>query len=128
MASTFDKQRLYTRGDIAEIIGLPAGRRSGGDWMTGYAHHNGEFFIFCNIGVAGTTGDDYDNRWVGTELHWWGKWHSHLGQPRFSQLLSPGATVHIFHRKDTRAPFAYAGLGRASSVKGERPVKVVWSF
>src|ERR1019366_6775977 len=109
MPTRFDQTRTYTRNEIADAINLPSSRRSGGDWMTGYSHYNGEFFIFCNVGVAGTTGDDYDNHWEDSELHWFGKWRSHLGQSRFSQLLSEGATVHVFHRKDNHAPFNYAG-------------------
>jgi hypothetical protein len=27
---------LYSRDDVAEIVGLPPGRRKGGDWATGY--------------------------------------------------------------------------------------------
>ena len=124
----FEKNGTYTRAEVAEMINLPEERRGGGAWMTGYSYFNGEFFIFCNVGVAGTTGDDYDNHWAGDLFHWLGNWKSHLGQSRFSQLLSAEATVHIFYRSDTRAPFTYAGMGRPLSAEGEKPVRVIWSF
>lgn len=96
--------------------------------MTGYSFHNGEFFIFCNVGVPGNTGDDYDNRWIGEDFHWFGKWKSHLNQKRFGQMLNAGSIVHVFYRRDSKAPFTYAGLGKVKKIEGERPVKVIWTF
>ena len=37
----------------------------GGKWNTGVLEHDDEFFIFANVGIAGSTGHDYDNRWEG---------------------------------------------------------------
>ncbi|GKR04431.1 hypothetical protein KAM472_41740 [Aeromonas caviae] len=60
----------YTRNDIYEILGLPENER-GGDWLNGYHRHGEDYYIFCNIGVPGRTGHDYDNHWEGEKLIWY---------------------------------------------------------
>ena len=57
----------YTRNDIYEILSLPEDER-GGDWLNGYHRHGEDYYIFCNVGVPGRTGHDYDNHWEGEKL------------------------------------------------------------
>lgn len=128
MPTSFGKGQLYTRAEVAERIYLPPELRHGGNWDTGYSRWNDEFFIFCNVGIAGTTGHDYPNRWVGKDLFWTGKTGSRMGTPFVKEMLSGMRQVHLFWRGEVRTPFTYAGLATAAEVIDSIPVQVRWSF
>lgn len=127
-ASSFRKHQLYTRAEVAEKIELLPELRQGGNWDTGYSRWNDEFFIFCNVGIAGTTGHDYPNRWDGKDLLWTGKTGSRMGTPFVQEMLSGARPVHLFWRGEVRTPFTYAGLAAAAEVIDTIPVQVRWSF
>jgi hypothetical protein len=116
----------YTRDGIQEVLKVPADRRSG-IWNTGYTRFDGEVYVFCNVGIAGRTGNDYPNRWDRGELIWFGKNGSELGQPLMKAITSGATPVHIFWRRDY-GPFTYAGIGRAVNVRDTSPVEVRWRF
>lgn len=119
----------YTRFDIFQMLGIPEHR--GGPWFTGYASHGADWFIFCNIGVAGRTGHDYENRIEGDRLVWFGKNHSRLHHPSMQSLIAPTGAVYIFYRESDRSPFSFAGVGSALSVRdavGEVPVRIIWKL
>ena len=59
----------YTRADIYKILDIPESKQKG-DWQNGYHRHEQDYYIFCNIGVAGRTGHDYNNHWDGDKLVW----------------------------------------------------------
>ncbi len=117
----------YTRKDVFEISGRSKGSR-GGIYSTGYYPYKGDWFIFCNIGVAGRTGHDYSNQFVGDELLWFGKNGTRKNQPTIQSLISTNSKVYIFTRTDNRDPFNYAGLGKAKLVEDTCPVRIVWEF
>jgi len=121
----FEIGKLYTREDVTELIAMPLERR-GGNWDTGYDRYDGEYFLFCNVGVAGRTGHNYANRWHDGRLVWSAKTGTRLGQPQIEELLSGKLPVHIFWRGKDRAPFTYAGLGVAEIVEDVSPVEVSW--
>lgn len=114
----------YSRANIQTRLGLRA--QTGGDWATGYHQHDGEWFLFPNIGVAGRTGHDYDNRWVPEGLHWYGKTGSHLGQPTIQSMLKASARVHLFTREADRDPFEYRGLVVPVRTIDATPVEIIW--
>lgn len=118
----------YSRDEIAERLGMPLDRRTGGAWATGYDEWGGEAFVFVNVGGPGRTGHDYGNRWQGKDLVWFGKTGSRRGQPQIERLISNTIPVHIFWRGQDRSPFSYAGIGRSMTVTSETPVGVVWTF
>ena len=68
----FVRGRTYTRAAITDMV-VPSPAAKGGKWDTGILEHNGEFFIFANIGTPGRTGHDYSNRWEGSHLRWYHK-------------------------------------------------------
>jgi len=118
----------YHRADVKEMVGL-ARDAKGGPWDTGIVEHDGEFVIFANIGIAGRTGDDYDNRWEGGLLHWYHKRGSRFAWPSVQKLLKPESVIHVFWRTSGRDPFEYAGLATTARVFEETsPVEVLWSF
>lgn len=127
-ANTFRRGQLHTRADVAEMIGLPQKLRHGGQWDTGYSRWNDEFFIFCNVGIPGTTGHDYPNRWDGKTLLWSGKTGSRAGQPFMAEMLSGRQPVHLFWRGAVRQPFTYAGVATPTEVIDTVPVQVRWAF
>lgn len=128
MSESFIVGSEYTRNDIYEILRLPQDQR-GGDWLNGYHRHNQDYFIFCNVGVPGRTGHDYDNYWDGEKLVWYGKRQSHFGQQTIKNLISGEYRVLIFYREVDRAPFTYAGIGvPIPHPDTERPARIDWVF
>jgi hypothetical protein len=122
----------YTRDQIATLIRMPEHRRRG-NWNTGYDEWNDEAFVFANVGVRGRVGPrgpNYENRWEGRNLIWYGRTNSRRGQPRIDKLIANDIdfAVHIFWRGDDRAPFTYAGIGTAIAANDDAPVEVIWSF
>lgn len=66
---TFKVNKHYTRADVKARCGLDPTTK-GGIWDTGYVEHNGASFLFCNVGIAGATGHDYNNYFDGSDLIW----------------------------------------------------------
>jgi len=123
----FEMGKSYQRSQIRKQLGLDPDAK-GGSWYTGYVQHNGADFIFCNVGIAGRTGHDYDNYFDGDDLVWRGKTGSHRGQPTIRRMTSPNSEVHIFWRGNDRDPFTYAGLGKSVDASPDIPVRVRWRF
>lgn len=119
---------LYSRKDIQEILDVPKDKRKGA-WTTGYTSYNGDYYIFCNIGVAGKTGHNYDNRFIGKNLSWYGKTKTNINQDTIKKMISGKYKVHIFTREDnTNINFIYQGEGKALEVKDTVPVNILWGF
>ncbi len=123
----FKVGKHYTKRDIYRICKVPKNKQKG-NWNTGYNQYNGCWFIFCNIGTAGRTGHDYENRFVGGDLVWYGKNRSSLQQKSIQSLLSNETTKLIFYREDSRAPFIYAGEGKPKEFKETVPVQITWEI
>lgn len=119
--------KQYSRDDVQRMLGVPPNKQ-GGNWDTGYTEWDGQFFIFCNINVAGRTGHDYSNHWDGSELIWQAKNGTTVHQPQIRKLLSGSMPAHIFHRQRDRMPFTYAGVGYPRKHEATSPVTVRWSF
>ena len=117
----------YKRKDIYRVIEIPEDTK-GGNWDTGYNRYKDDWFIFCNIGVAGRTGHDYKNEFLGDELVWFGKNRSKKKHFTIQSLINPVGKVYIFTRTSNKSPFTYAGIGKAKLVEDTEPVKIVWEF
>lgn len=115
--------RRYDREQIADRLEMPGEHRKGGTWMTGYSRWDDSIYVFCNVGIPGRTGHEYANRWFGKDLVWYGKTGTTSDQPMIRDMLSGETKVHIFWRASNRAPFTYAGLGRAVAVREGPPSK-----
>lgn len=126
--NSFRKGDLYSRKDIQEILNVPEDKRKGA-WTTGYTSYNGDYYIFCNIGVAGKTGRNYDNKFIGKNLSWYGKTKTNINQNTIKNMISGEYKVHIFTREDnTNVNFIYQGEGKALEVKDTVPVNILWGF
>lgn len=124
--------REYHKADIYKILSVPKERQKG-SWNTGYARYDGAYYIFANIGIAGRTGHDYDNKWGSEEkdvLIWYGKNGSHLRQKSIKELMDRKVLVHIFTREKERGLFCYRGLGiyREYKVVENKPIMIVWDI
>jgi len=126
-AERFRVGLTYTKSEIYRLCAVPPDKQRGA-WDTGYTSYEGSWFIFCNVGVPGRTGHDYDNRFQGDDLIWYGKTGSHDKQPSIQAMLGPATPVLVFYRDDDRAAFTFAGCARALSHGGADPVEIVWSF
>lgn len=117
----------YQRKDVFRIIGIPESTK-GGNWDTGYNKYGDDWFIFCNVGKPGRTGHDYNNKFDGMDLIWYGKTRSKLEHSTIQSLLNPSGKIYIFVREDNQNPFTYVGAGRAKAFDDTVPVKIVWEF
>lgn len=125
MVFPFEVGQIYKRRDVFKIIGIPEDTK-GGDWFTGYARHDNDWFIFCNIDVEGRTGHDYDNKFVGEDLLWRGKNESHIQQKSIISMVGPIGNVYIFVRFDNNAPFNFMGCGKPIAIFETKPVTILW--
>ena len=117
----------YTKSDIYRMCKVPASKQKG-NWNTGYTRYEGDWFIFCGVGVPGRTGHNYGNHFVGDDLIWFGKTASHVGQESIRSLLNPVENIYVFYREEDRDPFTFAGLAHAKNHKEVVPVEITWSF
>lgn len=117
----------YTKRDIYRVCRVPAAKQKG-NWNTGYANYEGDWFIFCGVGAPGRTGHDYGNHFVGDDLVWFGKTGSHVRQQSIRSLLNPEGNVYVFYRKEDRDAFTFAGIAHAKSHRNSVPVEITWSF
>lgn len=127
MIYKFTCGKSYTRKDIFRIIGLLE-YPEGGNWYTGYKNHEGDFFIFCNMGIPGRTGHDYNNHFLGDILVWFAKGNTKIDQPEIQKLINPEVKKYIFIRSSNKEAFKYVGLGKAKSFEESSPVKIIWEF
>ncbi len=125
--ASFVPGREYSRPEIQQMVVRSAAAK-GGKWDTGVLKHDGEFFIFATVGVAGSTDHDYDNRWEGKRLRWYHQTRSRLGWPSVQELLEQGRRIHVFWRTAKGKPFKYAGEATAMETKDTTPVEILWSF
>ena len=125
MPVRFEIDKEYSRADVREKIELPRDI-TGGPWLTGIVEHDGEFFIFANVGNAGRTGHNYKNEWDDGFLRWQHKKNSNLTWPSVNRLLMSGALIHLFSRKSDRDYFRYHGYAIPVEVIDESsPVDLV---
>ena len=124
----FKRGDLYSRAEVAELVGYPAEKRDGGVWMTGATEFAGSFYVFANLGVPGRTGHDYQNHWLGTDLAVSTRGNARRGQPQLERMLSGDHPVYIFWRASKHPCFTYAGEGRPSDVSDTEPPVITWSL
>lgn len=117
----------YNRSDVFKALNLNP-EPTGGAWFTGYAEHQGNVFIFCNVGTPGRTGHDYGNYFDGDRLVWSGKGPSKLQHDSIQRLLKPLGHTYIFYRLGDREPFTFAGIAKPYQVFDTSPVGVIWDF
>jgi 5-methylcytosine-specific restriction endonuclease McrA len=127
-STPFKIGKSYSRKDIYRIMNVPP-ERQGGNWDTGYNRYENDWFIFANINTKGRTGHDYENRFIGDELEWYGKNRSKLSHPSIQSMLNPEGNIYIFVREDSNNPnFTYIGNGRIKQIFDTSPVKIIWQF
>jgi hypothetical protein len=117
----------YTRQDVQMALAVPEAQQNG-NWDTGYNFFDGQIYVFANVGEAGRTGHNYDNRWEGDRLVWYGKTGSRLHQPLMQKIVTGQVETHVFWRRRARDRFIYAGIGRAEVTRDTSPAEITWAF
>ncbi|MEO2222989.1 HNH endonuclease [Priestia megaterium] len=118
----------YSRNDIYKILSVPLTSQKG-HWNTGYTTYKGNGFIFAGINTTGRTGHDYNNKFIGNDLLWYGNNTSKLHQPSIQRLISSTGDVYIFTRENNNnTKFVYRGNATAKKVYDVTPVKILWGF
>lgn len=128
IAYPFNVGEEYSRKDIYGILQVPESKQ-GGIWNTGYTTYNNNIYIFATINSAGTTGHDYNNKFIGDELQWYSKDKYSLKTPSVQAMLKPKGKIFIFTREHSSNPyFTYQGNGRVKEFEDTIPVKIIWEF
>lgn len=118
----------YSRKDIYRIINVPPEKQEG-NWNTGYTLYNNDYFVFVNINSPGRTGHNYQNRFIGSKLEWYGKKGSSINHNTIKKMLNPDGYVYIFTSENNVTPyFVFRGNGIANEYFDESPVKIIWRF
>ena len=118
---------LYSRKDVYELLSVPSDRQRG-NWETGYNRWGDDLYIFSNVGAAGRSGHDYDNRWIDGRFQWWAKENTHVGQSQIKWMLEPTGNILLFTRDDNRLPFTFHGFAVAAEHADTTPVKIIWNI
>jgi len=120
----FKKGSKYSRADIWKLYRPDEELQAGGNWFTGYCRQGNDLVIFMNIGVAGTTGHDFDNHYDKEThtIHWFGKPKAHSDQPIFRQLLTGELTPQFFARWNNKDDFSYLGVGKVVHYEDGVPI------
>ncbi len=124
----FRNGEKYSRSDVHYFYHNEALPRIGsGRWTTGYVVPKGsdDLVIFMNIGVAGTTGHDFDNSFdeVNKVVTWYGQNKAHSKQPTFNKLIKGQLTPRLFARTNNRDEFTYLGAGSVKEYKDDVKIK-----
>ncbi len=114
----------YTKDDIYRICSVPVSKQKQ-NWTASYTNYKGDWFIFCNIAIAG---DHCGNRFVGDDLLWFCNTTSHLKQKSISSLLNTKGQIFIFYYETQKDMFTFAGPAYAKEVKDTIPIQITWSF
>ena len=112
----FKRGSTYTRDEIhMSYFDEPVPRVGTGNWTTGYVRprETNDLIVFMNIGVAGTTGHDFENHYDENTktLIWFSKPNAHSGQPTFQKLVSGELKPFFFARWQKSDPFTFLGTG-----------------
>ena len=111
---------FYSRNAAWNIFHPGKGDRpKGGVWDTGYAREGINLLIFMNIGIPGSTGHDFSNKYDEDKeiITWYGKPDSHSGQKTFKKLLNGELIPLFFARWDNKPNFKYLGTGEILNFK-----------
>jgi hypothetical protein len=124
----FTEGQTYTREQVQDLLEVPKAQRHG-NWDTGYNRFFDQVYVFANVGPAGRTGHDYDNRWEGEDFVWYAKNGTSLRQPLMADMAAGRLPIHVFWRTDNRnAAFSYAGAARVRDVEDDSPVLFRFNF
>lgn len=117
----FSTSTKYKRQEVWRKFGLDEALTKGGAYATGYAWVQNSLVVFANVNVAGRTGHDYENEFIGDRFIWWSKTHRTTGSPEISKMLDVNCDIFVFFRNNDKALWNYWGNVRVA----ERMVDMV---
>lgn len=122
---------LYTKNDLYKIFNVSKEHQNG-KWRNGYCEHEGEYFVFANLGIAGQgfggVHFDYKNGIdQNGNLEWEAKNGSMIHHPSIQNLIKSKPFIFI-RTKDVDEPYwKFIGHGKASKIKvNSSPVCLTW--
>lgn len=124
----FMRGETYSRADVRKLLGFDKPRNTGGNWSTGHVTFEEAHFLFCGIEIPGTTGQNYNNYFVGEDLIWHPKGNQSPSARSFSKLISGKNIVHIFFRSKMRDRFTYFGASFPVKVTLRPQLEARWAF
>ena len=82
----FEINKIYTRETIGIILNT---NTKGGQWATGCASFNNEFYLFITIEGPGRTGHNYNDKFLENGLlEWHGRTGSHVNWPTMQNIIN----------------------------------------
>jgi 5-methylcytosine-specific restriction protein A len=123
----FELGKPYSKADIYSVLKVPEDKQRG-SWDTGYTPYENNWFFFCNIGVPGRTGHDYQNYFDGDLLISHAKLKSKIDHPSIKSIQSVETKKFIFYREDDLSDWIFAGMGTLVELQPGPPLRFVWQF
>ncbi len=122
----------YTKKEIYNFFNVPENKQ-GGKWNNGYCEHNGEWFIFANIGKAGKgySGNefDYDNSIDNYgDLNWVAINNSDPKWDSIKKLKNSLPYIFIRNIETKKHHWTFIGKGHCMYAIGKTPVKFKWKI
>src|SRR5699024_2027348 len=127
MIIPFKIGELYSRNDVYTILSVPE-ERQGGIWNTGYREYEDDFYVFSTIEGPGSTGHNYDNKFIGDDLLWYTKNSHSLKTKTIQEMLNREKNIYVFTRENNKDKFTYQGNARAKETKDGKPAMILWEF
>lgn len=128
----FEIMKNYSRKKIKEMIGLPQNIVDSNlnYYSFGYPKYKDTFYIFANIGISGSTGHDYDNRFIDENFFiWTAPFNTNSDQKNIKALLANNFKRLLFTRYNNKDDFIYQGILNVCEVlNNSSPVKIKFSL
>ena len=129
----FTENKLYNKKDIYNFFDVPKEQQKG-KWHNGYCEHNGDWFIFTNIGQTGHgfyENDDFDyNNSLDQfgDLNWEAINNSKLSWDSIQKLKSSSPYIFLRKPETEKNYWEYLGIGSCLYTLDTTPVKFKWKI
>ena len=131
--TSLSSKKLYKKEDIYNIFSVPEEQQKG-KWNNGYCEHNGEWFIFTNIGQTGhgyneIQGFDYNNSLDQFgDLNWEAINNSKLSWDSIQKLKTSSPFIFIRKPETKKHYWEYLGKGSCLYTFDTTPVEFKWKI
>jgi len=130
---SFSHNKIYKKEDIYEFFKVSKDQQKG-KWHNGYCEHNGNWFIFANIGQLGhgfslNNDFDYNNSLdeLG-DLNWEAINNSKLSWDSIQKLKSSSPYIFIRKPETEKNYWEYLGMAICTYTLDTTPVKFKWKI
>ena len=130
---SFSHNKIYSKEDIYKFFNVPEDQQKG-KWHNGYCEHNGDWFIFANIGQTGhgfnlNNEFDYNNSLDKFgDLNWEAINNSKLSWDSIQKLKSSSPYIFIRKPETEKNYWEYLGMAICTYTLDTSPVKFKWKI